>query len=153
MAFRKSPRLADFEYHGTHAYSVTLVTTLRRPLFTERSNSAEGERFLGIAAGKYGFKVMAYCFMPDHLHLLVAGDEWSSLPDFMRHFKQLSGYHYKQRTGQRLWQTSYWDHVLRFEEALEDVARYIWGNPVRAGIVTDHRDYEASGPRPLLELI
>ncbi|MEX1193620.1 MAG: transposase, partial [Dehalococcoidia bacterium] len=141
------------EYRGPYAYSVTLVTTLRRPLFTDTALVAGSLHHLGIAAGKYGFDVIAYCFMPDHLHLLVTGDEWSSLNDFMRHFKQLTGYYYKQETGEKLWQTSYWDRIARAEDDLEDVARYIWGNPVRAGLVTDYRDYAASGPRPMLELI
>ena len=109
-------------------------------------------RHLGISAGKYGFTICAYCVMPDHLRLLLTGDEWSSLPDFMRHFKQLTGYAYSRATGGKLWQTSYWDHVLRAEEDIEDVARYVWGNPVRAGIAADYRSYAGSGPRPLPDL-
>jgi putative transposase len=153
MAFRKSPRLSTFQYRGAYAYSVTIVAACRRPVFRE-SVLVEGcVHHLGISARKYGFMVRAYCFMPDHLHLLVTGDEWSSLPDFARHFKQLTGYAYSRRTGRKLWQTSYWDHVLRAEEDIEVVARYVWGNPVRAGIVGDYRAYAGSGPRPLPDLI
>lgn len=35
------------------------------------------------------------------------------------------------------WQANYYDHVLRSSEALEPVARYMWLNPYRAGLVRD----------------
>jgi putative transposase len=106
-----------------------------------------------ISAGQYGFTLYAYCFMPDHLHVLVAGDEWSDLRRFVQHFKQMSGYYCKRATGQMLWQPSYWDHILRFEEALADVAEYIWANPVRARLAKSWREYPFSGPKPLPEWI
>jgi REP element-mobilizing transposase RayT len=88
--------------------------------------------------------------MPDHLHLLVSGQDNSSLTDFVRHFKQLSGHQYKREYGAQLWQISYYDHVLRKEEDLLALARYIWDNPVRAGLVQDRSEYAFSGPRPIM---
>ena len=73
------------------------------------------------------------------------------LGDLMRFFKQLSGHAYKRSTGQPLWQISYYDRVLRREEDMEDVARYIWANPVRAGLVSDAGSYPFAGPFPLPE--
>jgi putative transposase len=91
------------------------------------------------------FGVLAYCFMPDHLHLLIDGeDNESDLQKFISLFKQKSGYWYKQKYKRNLWQTSYYDHVLRKEEGLEQVALYILENPVRKGLVTDFRDYPFS---------
>ena len=91
--------------------------------------------------------------MPNHLHLLVTGTDSFPLKRFMQHFKQLSGYSYKQATGTHLWQTSYWDRVLRSDEGLLATARYIWGNPVRAGLVAEAKDYPFSGPQPLPEVM
>jgi len=89
----------------------------------------------------YRFTVHAYCFMPDHLHLLTSGTDSRPLVRFVQHFKQLSGYAYKQATGANLWQTSFWDRVLRSDEDLVTTARYISGNPVRAGLVEQAEDY------------
>jgi putative transposase len=99
------------------------------------------------AAAKTGFEVVAYCFMPDHLHLLLRTPGDADLVAFVRFFKQLSGYAYRRLTAdpETLWQTSYHDHVLRREEDLCAVARYIWENPVRAGLVESARDYPYSG--------
>ena len=89
--------------------------------------------------------------MPDHLHLLVSSEDNSSLKDFVRHFKQLSGYRYKREHGAQLWQISYHDHVLRHDEDLLGAERYIWDNPIRAGLVAHRTEYRLSGPRSMLE--
>ena len=80
--------------------------------------------------------------MPDHVHLLVAGGRDAPLVRFVQHFKQATGHHHPG-----LWQRSYYDHILRHEETIEGVARYIWANPVRAEIVENVLAYPYSGPR------
>ena len=102
---------------------------------------------LSEVATRTHFEVVAYCFMPDHLHLLVQTTAEADLVAFVRLFKQRSGYAYRRltRDPEVLWQKSYYDHVLRREESLRDAARYIWGNPVRAGLVEDARHYPYSG--------
>jgi putative transposase len=101
------------------------------------------------ASHDFSVQVPAYCFMPDHLHLLVVVPEGVWLQEFVRQFKQRSGYALKKATSAFAWQISYYDHVLRKEEALLDVARYIWDNPVKEGLVDDPRDFPFSGPQPL----
>ena len=83
--------------------------------------------------------------MPDHLHLLVEGSEASDLPVFVKDFKQRTGFQYRRARGQSLWQKSYYDHILRTEEDVHGVARYIVGNPVRAGLVAAAKDYPYCG--------
>ena len=99
------------------------------------------------AAARAHFEVVAYCFMPDHLHLLVQTGDGADLVGFVRLFKQRSGYAYRRLTGdpEVLWQKSYYDHVLRRDEDLHAAARYVWGNPVRGGLVENARDYPYSG--------
>ncbi len=102
-------------------------------------------RIIQQVASQFRFAIIAYCFMPDHLHLLLAGDETSSLKDFMKIFKQRSGFYFKQERNAPLWQPSYYDHILRQEESLKEVARYIFENPVRKGLVDDYRAYPFLG--------
>ena len=125
---------------------------MRIRVFSERCNVELVADALSRSLDSYGFTLHAYCFMPDHLHLLTSGTDSKSLMRFIQHFKQLSGYAYKQATGTNLWQISYWDRVLRSDEDGITTARYIWGNPVRAGLVEDARQYEFSGPQPLPEV-
>lgn len=89
--------------------------------------------------------VLAYCFMPDHLHLLLEAKEGANLIRFMKTFKQTSAYHYRRTFHQPLWQKGYYDHILRKEEDVRGVARYIFENPVRAGLVASPDDYPFLG--------
>jgi putative transposase len=144
---RQSPRLRPFDYVGTHAYNLGTVTRNRLPLLNDADTVEFCMHALHSAYDKYSFACLAYCFMPDHVHLLAASEDGESVERFMRHFKQLSGHAYKQATGEHLWQTSYYDHVLRREEAIRPIAEYIWENPVRKRLVRAALDWPYSGPR------
>lgn len=84
--------------------------------------------------------------MPDHLHLLVEGFSPSSnLITFMNKAKQATGYWFKTEHERPLWQTGYYDHVLRDDEDTLAVIRYVLANPVRAGLVERIDAYPFSG--------
>jgi len=141
-----APRLKLFDYLGEYRYSLTFCTFNREPYFQDAETVRVTLTQIERAAQLEGFEVPAYCFMPDHTHLLVVGGSHESLlPRFIKTSKQLSAYEYRQRTGRSLWQRSGWDRVLRGEEATSDVARYILANPVRAGLVTSAEHYPFSG--------
>ncbi len=139
---RSSPRLHSFGYQGSYAYHLILNTRGRVSCLQDGRLVASCLECLEASASRYGFQIVAYCFMPDHLHLLAAGTHDSPLVRFVQHFKQATGHRHRG-----LWQRSYYDHVLRHDEGLDDVARYIWANPVRTGIVHEAYAYPYSGPR------
>jgi len=90
--------------------------------------------------------VVAYCFMPDHLHLLAFGTaDQSCLPVFAQRAKQLSGFYGQRACGRRVWQSGYFERVLRESEDTRTVTRYILANPVRAGLVANPAVYPFSG--------
>lgn len=130
---------------GSYAYHLIFTTRNRLPRFADQQAVRQCLIALESSALRYGFRVLAYCFMPNHLHLLVAGDDGTPLVRFVQHFKQATGHRYPG-----LWQRSYYDRVLRREEHIEDVALYIWSNPVVAGLVADAAEYGFSGPREML---
>jgi len=97
-------------------------------------------------ANDFRFGIPAYCFMPDHVHILAIGEELDSdLEAFLARMKQKTGFDFKKLHRTRLWQDGYYDRILRNDEQTIVVARYILDNPVRAGLVTDCRDYPFSG--------
>ena len=84
--------------------------------------------------------------MPDHVHLLVEGTSPDSdLQRFVALWKQLAGFAHMRDTGERLWQDSYHDHVLRDDEETWRAVRYVLENPVRKGMVVNFEDYPYSG--------
>ena len=67
-----------------------------------------------ITSALFEFAIFAYCFMPDHVHLLVFSEsENADLRAFVKRFKQMSGFAYRHDHGQSLWQPGYHERVLR----------------------------------------
>jgi REP element-mobilizing transposase RayT len=65
---------------------------------------------------------------------------------FIREIKSLStriAWKHHHKGG--IWQISFYDHFLRKDEDLRQVANYIVENPVRKGLVDNWRDYELCG--------
>ena len=88
------------------------------------------------------FENIAYCFMWDHLHMLVGGaSETADLKKFAKLVKQRSGWRFARGGDGRLWQPGYYERMLRGEDATADVVKYIIQNPVRAQIVKSPGDY------------
>lgn len=144
--FPKRPRLKHFEYIGTYTYFLTILTSGRQNYFKETHTVEPLIKHLKETAERERFSISVYCFMPDHLHLLVNGlEEQSDLQNFIKIYKQKSGFWFKQKTHLNLWHVSYYDHILRKIEAVKDVAMYILNNPVRKGIVNDFKEYRFSG--------
>jgi putative transposase len=135
-------RLKGFSYIGPAQYFLTFCTYDRRATFIEQSVfDATLGRFRTVAASE-SFAILAYCFMPDHVHLLVEGlTESSDLRKLAKLMKQQSGAAHALRAGMRLWQEGYYDRVLRKEEEVKDVAGSILNNPVRAGLVNAPAEY------------
>jgi putative transposase len=93
-----------------------------------------------------GGRIYAYCFMPDHVHLLIGVRSGIALPDLIRTWKSRC---YRIRRGLGMvdpfWQRSYFDHAIRDDEDLRAAAEYVLQNPVRAGIARSFREYPLCG--------
>ena len=72
--FHGRPRRLDaFDYTGFYRYHVRIATWNRLPHFRhEEAVVSVRDQLLPLAC-EHPFAVNAYCFMPDHVHLLVTG--------------------------------------------------------------------------------
>jgi putative transposase len=146
MRFRRSIRLKTFDYLGQYRYAFTICTAGRRVVFTSLDVVEPLLSQFQQCSEREDVGIAAYCFMPDHLHLLVVGlAPASDVLQFVNRAKQKTGYWYARRCGQRLWQRYSWDRILRSEEDTMTAARYILANPVRAGLTERAADYLFSG--------
>jgi putative transposase len=132
-------------YQSRHAAILTIVTQDRQPIFASGRWATTFTGVLRSAALAREVRVFAYCFMPDHLHLLVQSTGSHSLIGFVKEFKQRTAYQFKRASGRRLWQKSYHDHFMRDEDDLLSAAWYVFRNPVRAGIVARAEEYAHNG--------
>jgi len=138
--------LKTFDYLGPHRYSLTFCADRRQKLFTTQDVVDLVLEQITRAAAEYQFEITTYCFMPDHLHLVVEGKGADSdAKQFIARAKQYSGFYYKQAHGSTLWQRYGFEHVLRDDELTLVVAKYILENPVRAGLVEQVENYPFLG--------
>ncbi len=81
--------------------------------------------------------------MPDHLHWLFQLNEGCLLSRVMKTLKARSAIAINRYRGQggSIWQRAYYDHALRKDEDIRNIARYIVANPLRAGLVKNIGDY------------
>jgi putative transposase len=142
----KRIRLEPPAYQQGHCFSVAIATAHRAHHFKKSDTVRLCLDALSESAERYHASVFAYCFMPEHLHLLVAMPPGADFVQFVRQFKQLSAYRFRRECSPaRLWQARFYDHALRSDEKLSEVARYIWENPMRTGLAKSPAEYPYSG--------
>jgi REP-associated tyrosine transposase len=138
----RRPRLAPDLYVGLRRYFLTFCSAQRQALFVERDVVDLLLLQMVRSGEQHEMGIIAYCFMPDHVHLLVeARCESADAIAFVHQAKQRSGYAVARAYRRKLWPPSFYDRILRDDEATLSVARYILENPVRAGLVNSPDEY------------
>ena len=99
------------------------------------------------AAADGQFAILAYCVMPDHVHLVVEGlTDGADLRKFVRIGKQRAAYAlWRGHKLSKVWQEGYHDWVLRPDQSVTEKIRYVLDNPVRARLVSRWDEYPFSG--------
>lgn len=128
----------------TGIYHIMLRGIDKRDIFLDIEDKLKFLENIEKAKEKGKFKVLGYCLMDKHIHMLLKEDE-----DIGTSIKRITvgyaGWHNKKydRTG-HLFQNRYLSEPVSNEEYLLTVLRYIHQNPVKARIATDVEDYRWS---------
>ncbi|MBE6776613.1 MAG: transposase [Ruminococcaceae bacterium] len=154
---RKQNRLENYDYGEIGCYFVTLCTQNRKPLFRIENVGNDLcvvpclqnqiiHNWIKETENKFSnIKFDKYVIMPDHLHFIVNITErhaGRSLHDVMRFFKTMTTNDYikgvkksgLQSFDKKLWQKSYYDHIIRNELDYNETWEYIENNPQKLGI-------------------
>jgi putative transposase len=129
-------------------HHVTQRGNRRQQTFFSDEDYTEYLRLLSHACRVCGTQVLAYCLMPNHVHLiLVPADEFGlrdTLGEAHRRYTRLINF----REGWRghLWQERFHSFVMD-EPHLLAAARYIERNPVRAHLCANPQDWLWSSAR------
>ncbi len=138
------PRHLHSNYASDSAvYFVTFCVWDRQPVFAQPSQAKLLRETLLDYRERGWFWILAYCIMPDHVHLLL------KLRTSDRHLStvvtalKVESVKRLRRSGVSVrWQYGYHDRILRYGESELAFAQYITLNPVRAGIVEEGEVYE-----------
>ncbi|MFN0057780.1 MAG: REP-associated tyrosine transposase [Planctomycetota bacterium] len=92
------------------------------------------------------YALIAWCVMPNHVHVMVETRAQSSLREIMHSWKSFTSKacnRYLNRTGQ-FWAPDYFDRFIRDTRHLQAAIQYIHENPVKAGLVELPADWRFS---------
>jgi putative transposase len=126
---------------------VTFSCYRRQPLLIRAAEAPDMfEAALEAARVKYGFMVVGYVVMPEHVHLLVSEPERATLATALKAIKQ-SVARRRVKTGGHFWQGRYYDFNVGTATKRAEKLKYIHGNPVRRGLVESPEDWAWSSYR------
>ena len=142
----RSNRLSNYDYSKDRPIHLTICTGNKEKFFDSEVSAKIVINELLKTARDLRFRILCYCLMPDHIHVIVSpGETTLPLSKFLNIFKGRSTRVFKDKGNLRkIWQRSAFDHVIRTEENLKAVIEYIMNNPVRKGIVEKADEYPYS---------
>lgn len=123
----KRIRLSGYTYTTDGYYFVTIVTRFRHRFFeySEKRDQCESI-FRTVANTNAGVTIDTFVIMPDHVHMIIVLERAeNTLGEIVRRMKARSSYEFQER----LWQPNYYEHVIRTDQALENIRAYIVNNP------------------------
>ena len=146
---RKSPRLKAFDYSTTGAYFITICTKDRKMLFAPVGADSISARmiektFIETIEHYHGVESPIYVVMPNHFHAIVTikRADMESAPtvsEIVQSFKRYSTIEYTKMVKDgilppfegRIWQRSFYDHIIRNQNDYNEIYKYIYENPMR----------------------
>ena len=148
---RKHPRLKDYDYSQNGAYYITICVEGHHCLLGGIENqqiqlSDYGEiakKYIDGIDSHYPFvRVVNYIVMPNHVHLLIQKDippqivlqgyqgneiKTASIETIVHAFKRFT----MREIGRPIWQSSFYEHIIRNLSDIQRVSDYIDANPRR----------------------
>jgi REP element-mobilizing transposase RayT len=82
------------------------------------------------------YRLLAWCIMPNHVHVVVRVFPRQELAVVMKSWKLHVARAANQALGRsgKFWQREYYDHLVRSQEDLDRPIRYVLENPAKAGL-------------------
>ncbi len=148
---------------GGYVYHVLNRAVGRSTLFQKDGDYAAFEKVLRQAKDWRPIRLLGYCLMPNHWHLLLWPAHDGDLSEFMRwltvtHTQRYHAHYHTSGEGP-LYQGRFKSFPIQEDEHFLTVLRYVERNPLRAGLVQQAEDWRWSSlwqrrqrsPQPLIE--
>ena len=134
-----SNRLAGFNYSESYWYFITVCTWNKQNYFSHilRSTSvltAYGdilEEEINNTVKLKKADIDMYVIMPNHFHMIIIPESGSHLGIIVGQIKSLTSKRIMKFNNNFRWQSNYYDHIIRNEEDLFRIRKYIELNPFK----------------------
>jgi putative transposase len=131
---------------GGHVYHALNRAVARLPLFEKEGDFAAFERVLHEALAEHPTRLLAYCLMPNHWHVVLwprCDDELTAFLRWLTHTHTMRWHaHYHSAGTGHLYQGRFKAFPVEADEShLYAVLRYVERNALRAGLVKRAEDW------------
>ena len=124
---------------GDTVYHILNRANGREKIFQKEKDYEAFEKILFEAKEKYPMRILSFCIMPNHWHLILYPHEGEDLPKFMRWIThthtQRWHTHYKSIGCGHVYQGRYKSFPIEKDNYFLQACRYVERNPLRAGLV------------------
>jgi REP element-mobilizing transposase RayT len=95
------------------------------------------------------YQLLAWCLMPNHVHVVIEMLDAHSLSDIVRSWKTFTARLANVSLGRSgpFWHADYFDRYMRDEQHFSQTVEYVENNPVKAGLVQTPADWTWSSAR------
>ncbi|GBF33250.1 hypothetical protein DCCM_2349 [Desulfocucumis palustris] len=137
---------------STGLYHVILRGINRQRIFEDEQDYEKLFETLKDYKEKSGYEIYAYCFMSNHIHLLLKEGE----EDLGKVFQRVGAtyvywYNWKYNRRGHLFQDRYKSELVETDSYFLTVLRYIHQNPLKAGMIKEVSEYLWSSYREYIE--
>lgn len=133
---------------GDNVYHVINRSNGKVAIFENDAEYSHFESLLKEGKELIGMRILAYCIMPNHWHLVLYPRKDTDMGEFMR---WVTTTHVRQRRVMtdtvghgHLYQGTYKSFPVETDKHLVDLIRYVEQNPLRAKLVTHAQDWRWS---------
>jgi putative transposase len=143
-----------FALQETRTFFISSATWGRRSLLQSTSLCDLLLDVLRENRAKQRFEVHEFVFMRDHVHLILTPAPLESLEKAMQFIK--GGFSYRAKKEMNfngeIWQKGYNEQRIKDADQYAKHVKYIWMNPVEAGLVEQPEEYLYSSARLRTEI-
>jgi putative transposase len=138
----RPPRIAP----GGYCYHVLARGNARQTVFHKDEDFAAFVHLFDGAQAQCAMRVVAWCLMPNHVHLVLWPRSDGDLSRWMQWVltTHVRRYHEHYRTSGHVWQGRFKAFPIQQDEHLLTVVRYVERNPLRAGLVSAPQEWRWS---------
>src|SRR5277367_3551182 len=138
---------------GGYCYHVMNRGNDRRVVFRKQGDFDAFVKLLAQAGERSDVRLLAFCLMPNHFHLVLWPRRDGDLSDYMMWLTtaHVRRYHQHYHSSGHVWQGRFRAFPIQKDEHLLTVHRYVERNPVRAGLVGRAEDWRWSSAAPIRE--
>jgi putative transposase len=118
----------------------------REAVFCAEADYAAFLHALGRTQERYPFRLYGYCLMANHFHLLLQPASGQSISRILQSLTVAHTWQLHKAHGSvgHIWQGRFKSPVIQDDDHLLTMLRYIEANPLRAGLVSNLRQYRWS---------